>query len=153
MISPPRMELEIRRILWKIIPKRCTWVKRNPKRWGFFSRVLSKIHRLLSKTFIGKLKTFCPSLYIKLLSWECDFLDNSFPTTTLPSNEVVNDSKYSTSFGDSISDSNRNPVTTPPLFLLLPCPKYPRYNPWRLMLLLPLRLLFYLRLLHYFILL
>jgi hypothetical protein len=41
-----------------------------------------------SETFIGKLRNFCPSLYFKLSSWERDFLDKSFPTTTLPSKEI-----------------------------------------------------------------
>jgi hypothetical protein len=77
---------------------------------------------LLSGTFIGKLRFYCPSLYFKLSSWERDFLDKSFPTTTLPTTEVACTSKNSTDNGESSSGSDRNIVATPPV---IPSPTLP----------------------------
>jgi len=41
----------------------------------------------LLDSFLGKLKSFCPTLFIKLSSWEWDFLDKYFPSFLVPSIE------------------------------------------------------------------
>jgi hypothetical protein len=50
---------------------------------AFTSGNVEDITELLSGTFIGKLRFYCPSLYFKLSSWERDFLEKSYPTTNL----------------------------------------------------------------------
>jgi hypothetical protein len=43
----------------------------------------------LSSTLIGKLRSFCPNFYFKLLAWERDFLENSVSLNIVTSNEFA----------------------------------------------------------------
>jgi hypothetical protein len=68
-----------------------------------------------SDSFLGKLKSFCPTLFFKLSSWERDFLGNDVPMTQAMS--VVPASQYvdSSDRGDYPSVFDRT-ILTPPIF-------------------------------------
>jgi hypothetical protein len=67
---------------------------------------------LLSGSFNGKLRYYCPSLYYKLSSWECDYLEKSFHSTIL---EPVRDgiSKVSSDCVEACFDTAGISVVSP----------------------------------------
>jgi hypothetical protein len=66
-----------------------------------------------SDSFLGKLKSFCPTLFFKLSSWESDFLGNVVPTTQTMSVVPASQDVAPTISGDLPSVFDRT-ILTPP---------------------------------------